>query len=964
MLCIFDERCIYMKYNCRCSLVLLCLLIISFPSLADSLWTNASPVNNRWDNSSNWNGGVPNITISAQLDLLTPNHCLIENGITADCKTLKIGNSLSAPGHLTMTGGTLNTNGFFKVGLVSDDSAGISTFTMSGGSVLIPGKFFTIAETGGSFGEVYLSGTASVSGISGYKVGNRNGGTGPAVGYMSITDNASFSCSNAQVGNNEEGDGTLVLTGGQFTVNGTLTVANSSTAIGHIQLDAGTIYCYDFSMAPSGGTASMDITEGQLVIDGDKRTTITNYKNLGLIKAYDGFGVVNIDFDGTNTIVTSQSQSVAPAWGPQPQSGLSDTAPDTLLYWNPGNGADNHDIYFGTSETAVTDANLANPMGVYEARQTVGNEMFDPGLLATGQTYYWRIDESSGEDLTKGPIWYFTTGDGKASNPIPADEDAFIDPSIILQWQSGIATGTYDVYIGTDYTAVASADTADPEFMDSVSVTQYDPASLELGQTHYWRVDERTGGEIYYGDVWSFSVVEASDLEVDDFDEYSSTADLLNKWNDGSANATGSSVSLELNEYLYAYDWQGMRMDFDNTSSATGYISEADFEINPAMNWNSLGVMSLSLWYRGHENVDRLYFRVSDGSNEAVKVLTPADNINTKWWKEINIPLSDFASIDLSAVTKLTIGVGKQTPEPGAAGTVYIDEIWLYPSRCTDLAMPPGDMTGDCKINIFDFLLLGENWLKTGYYLTASAPGTGDLVAYYPLDETSGTTAHDQSGNGNNATVDLAGSGNWTTGYINGCMNFDGSFGMTVPSGVFTSMTDQFTVSMWVKGDITDAQSRPGTVQFGAGHIPASADDNDWNWSAAFYNADELSEYAGQWNHFAFVYDGRDSTIELYRNGLLVSINDAQYVDFSQSGVTMIGRSIDGGDNFVGDIDEVRIYSTALTHEEILYLAGGTNATQQLAPVLAPAESSGDNMLNYEDFADTARNWMSEVLWP
>ncbi|MFC1636019.1 hypothetical protein ACFL5Z_14355, partial [Planctomycetota bacterium] len=41
----------------------------------------------------------------------------------------------------------------------------------------------------------------------------------------------------------------------------------------------------------------------------------------------------------------------------------------------------------------------------------LGAESYDPGLLESVATYYWRVDEVDGQDNTsKGPLWIFTTG--------------------------------------------------------------------------------------------------------------------------------------------------------------------------------------------------------------------------------------------------------------------------------------------------------------------------------------------------------------------------------------------------------------------------------------------------------------------------------------------------------------------------------------------------------------------------
>jgi len=82
-----------------------------------------------------------------------------------------------------------------------------------------------------------------------------------------------------------------------------------------------------------------------------------------------------------------------------------------------------------------------------------------------------------------------------------------------LSWMAGTYAETHDVYLGTVFEDVSTADRATP--LD-VLVSQgqasatYDAAgTLELGQTYYWRVDEVNGAPdntIFKGDVWSFTV--------------------------------------------------------------------------------------------------------------------------------------------------------------------------------------------------------------------------------------------------------------------------------------------------------------------------------------------------------------------------------------------------------------------------------------------------------------------------
>ena len=82
------------------------------------------------------------------------------------------------------------------------------------------------------------------------------------------------------------------------------------------------------------------------------------------------------------------------------------------LMWLEGYEAESSDIYFGTSEVAIENASRIS--SEYKGNQV--SNIFYPGELTAGQTYYWRVDAVSGEDIVKGRVWKFTAGvDG---NPV------------------------------------------------------------------------------------------------------------------------------------------------------------------------------------------------------------------------------------------------------------------------------------------------------------------------------------------------------------------------------------------------------------------------------------------------------------------------------------------------------------------------------------------------------------------
>jgi hypothetical protein len=96
----------------------------------------------------------------------------------------------------------------------------------------------------------------------------------------------------------------------------------------------------------------------------------------------------------------------AQASTPVPPNGSTTVKPDADLIWLDGYGAAEHDVYFGTTETAIAEAGRESP----EFRQTfeAPNNVFEPGVLEPGQTYYWRVDSIRAGEIVRGDVWYFT----------------------------------------------------------------------------------------------------------------------------------------------------------------------------------------------------------------------------------------------------------------------------------------------------------------------------------------------------------------------------------------------------------------------------------------------------------------------------------------------------------------------------------------------------------------------------
>ena len=189
---------------------------------------------------------------------------------------------------------------------------------------------------------------------------------------------------------------------------------------------------------------------------------------------------------------------------PSPEDGA--IHPDTWasLSWKAGGFATSHDVYFSDNLTDVE----AGAEAAFQGNQAadflvVGFPGFAyPDGLVNGTTYYWRVDEVNEADANSpwvGNVWSFTVPPKTAYAPDPADGAESVSIDGRLRWTAGFGAKLHHVYFGDNFDDVNNAAGALPQ-----GTTDYDPGTLKMAKTYYWRVDEFDIVETYKGDIWSF----------------------------------------------------------------------------------------------------------------------------------------------------------------------------------------------------------------------------------------------------------------------------------------------------------------------------------------------------------------------------------------------------------------------------------------------------------------------------
>ncbi|OGG26640.1 hypothetical protein A2960_00515 [Candidatus Gottesmanbacteria bacterium RIFCSPLOWO2_01_FULL_39_12b] len=224
------------------------------------------------------------------------------------------------------------------------------------------------------------------------------------------------------------------------------------------------------------------------------------------------------------------------------------------------------------------------------------------------------------------------------------------------------------------------------------------------------------------------------------------------------------------------------------------------------------------------------------------------------------------------------------------------------------------------------------------------------LVAYWKMDEGSGTTVTDSSGHEHTLTLqNFDPSSGWTpdipvTSLVSntGSLLFDGvdDVGLASDDPAF-NLTSSFTLEAWIRAD-----SQPGDV----GLISKFDGSNGYllymgqtgqvynviNNNLTNFNDADLRD--NSWHHAAMVWDG--SSRFLYVDGLLKASGSWTEAPVTTSLALMVGNYFPGADiprNFKGNIDEVKIYNTALSQPEIINDAGLSGII--LPPSPTPSET-------------------------
>jgi hypothetical protein len=213
--------------------------------------------------------------------------------------------------------------------------------------------------------------------------------------------------------------------------------------------------------------------------------------------------------------------------------------------------------------------------------------------------------------------------------------------------------------------------------------------------------------------------------------------------------------------------------------------------------------------------------------------------------------------------------------------------------------------------------------------LTPTTLGSG-LVAHWTFDQGTGTVLEDDSGEQRNGTITGA---TWTNdGHFDGALHFERGNSVTVEN--FPDPTPSWSFSAWIRISEQDAVVDELGVaittedyQKGGWEFQTYGRSSGVYWHFGYW-LEPPSRYAhyeyrpfvvGSWSHATIVHEGATNLLSFYADGQLMETTTAPPI-LPGTRTLYMGKWMGAGRLFSGSLDDVAIYSRALSAAEVTEL--------------------------------------------
>jgi hypothetical protein len=542
--------------------------------------------------------------------------------------------------------------------------------------------------------------------------------------------------------------------------------------------------------------------------------------------------------------------------------------------------------------------------------------------------FYWRIDEAGPTITTKGDVWAFTTrsevdvnfvnwwkfdeGTGTIAYDSAGDDDGTIYGAT---WTTGQIDGALSFDGVNDYVDCGSG----PSNYDNITVSAWMKTSTEgiLVSNRY--------GSYSYGTWYTLS---SMDIELGDSVGYQ-------HWNFNTPTLDGV-----WHHIVYTKDGINHAVYVDGSLDQS-FTSNADISwSNPTFigrRWTKSS--SGNAWFNGPIDDVRIYNRAltadevwrlyREGLSYKASAPNPADgtanvdpNAVLSW-----LPGKDAVSHDVYFGTDFD-----EVNDANTASDVYMgnqDANWWDANNYDSNCLEPDTMF---YWRIDEISTAGTTKGDVWGFRTAPG-GEVNLVGWWMLNEGTGSTAGDSSGNNYNGTITGA---TWFNDPVHGwCLNFDGSGDwVSIPDTAALNITGDITIAAWVYLAKGGAEQSIVAKTLSNGHTNSPFDfrtsvgnppildivRSDASGHEAVHGTQPVP--LNSWHHVLVRVENKFA--DFYIDGVITdSYGTLTKTPTVNSKPLYIGRR-DDGSYFTGRVNAVRIYDRALSAEEIwqLYQSG------------------------------------------
>jgi len=275
-----------------------------------------------------------------------------------------------------------------------------------------------------------------------------------------------------------------------------------------------------------------------------------------------------------------------------------------------------------------------------------------------------------------------------------------------------------------------------------------------------------------------------------------------------------------------------------------------------------------------------------------------------------------------------------------SAGNEAISGIYSFSTKTTlttnsymSISFIPPTVSNNAVIN--------SNWMEISYSVAGTREGSSfidfnrSLAVYCNLNEAAGATAHDKSTYTNTGTlVGMNTNTCWTNGVYGRALRFDGiNDYVRYESRQSLNITNAITMEAWVKPEAAESTNYEFIIR------KTATEPNMWTLYGMSISRDDRRIYmclwpegyaAGglcssteiplhEWTHVATTYDSATGKARIYINGSLDKEDGTIFHGKirTNSSPLYLGLHVGAGHDFNGVIDETRVWSRALSADEI-----------------------------------------------